>query len=71
MTTQGWRTRRRSSDGSSAGLLEAFDVDASINEERVDEDTIELQVEGGDLGLLVGPRGNTLQAIQELSRTVI
>jgi spoIIIJ-associated protein len=53
------------------GLLDAFDLDASINEERVDEDTIELHVEGTDLGLLVGPKGNTLQAIQELSRTVI
>ena len=53
------------------GLLDAFDLEASIEEERVDEDTIELHVEGSDLGLLVGPKGNTLQAIQELSRTVI
>jgi spoIIIJ-associated protein len=53
------------------GLLEAFDFDATIAEERLDDDTIELQVEGSDLGLLVGPKGQTLQAIQELSRTVI
>jgi spoIIIJ-associated protein len=53
------------------GLLEAFDVEASITEERLDEDTIELKVEGADLGLLVGPKGQTLQAIQELSRTAI
>lgn len=53
------------------GLLEAFDVDASISERRVDEDTIELKVDGSDLGLLIGPKGQTLQAIHELSRTVI
>lgn len=53
------------------GLLDAFDIDASISEERVDDDTIELQVQGSDLGLLVGPKGQTLQAIHELSRTVI
>ena len=53
------------------GLLEAFDFDATIAEERLDDETIELQVEGSDLGLLVGPKGQTLQAIQELSRTVI
>ena len=53
------------------GLLGAFDLDAEISEERVDDDTIEVRVDGTDLGLLVGPKGNTLQAIQELSRTVI
>ena len=30
-----------------------------------------MRVEGADLGLLVGPKGNTLTAIQELSRTVV
>ncbi len=53
------------------GLLEAFDLDATIADERIDDDTIEVRVDGADLGLLVGPKGNTLQAIQELSRTVI
>lgn len=53
------------------GLLQAFDLDASISEERVDDDIIELHVQGPDLGLLIGPKGQTLQAIHELSRTVI
>ena len=53
------------------GLVNAFDLDATIDHERIDDETIEVRVDGPDLGLLVGPKGNTLQAIQELSRTVI
>ncbi|HEY2812946.1 MAG TPA: RNA-binding cell elongation regulator Jag/EloR [Acidimicrobiales bacterium] len=53
------------------GLVDAFDFDASIVDEKIDEDTIELRVEGEDLGLLIGPKGQTLQAVQELARTVV
>jgi len=53
------------------GLVESFDFDATISEEKVDDDTIELRVEGDDLGLLIGPKGQTLQAVQELARTVV
>jgi spoIIIJ-associated protein len=53
------------------GLIDAFDFDATINEEKVDDDTIELRAEGTDLGLLIGPKGQTLQAVQELARTVV
>ena len=53
------------------GLVEAFDLDFELREERVDDDTIELAVEGDDLGLLIGPKGQTLQAVQELARTVV
>ncbi len=53
------------------GLLDAFDLDAEINEVRIDDETIELHIEGEELGLLVGPKGQTLQAIHELSRTIV
>jgi spoIIIJ-associated protein len=53
------------------GLVDAFDLEAEITEERIDDDTIELQVNGSELGLLVGPKGQTLQAIHELSRTIV
>ena len=53
------------------GLIDAFDFDATINDEKVADDTIELRVEGADLGLLIGPKGQTLQAVQELARTVV
>ena len=53
------------------GLVDAFDLDATFEEERLDEDTIELKVVGDNLGLLIGPKGQTLQSVQELARTVV
>ena len=53
------------------GLVDAFDLDATFEQERVDEDTIELKVVGDNLGLLIGPKGQTLQSVQELARTVV
>jgi len=53
------------------GLLEAFGVDGNVHKERVDDETIEVRVEGEDLGLLIGPKGQTLNAIQDLGRTVV
>lgn len=53
------------------GLLEAFDVDGDIELGRVDDDTLEVQVTGSELGLLIGPKGQTLMAVQELTRTVV
>ena len=38
---------------------------------RVDDGTILLAVEGEGLGILVGPRGSTLQAVEELARAVV
>jgi len=36
----------------------------------VDGDDIEVHLNGSDLGLLVGPRGSTLQAVQDITRVV-
>lgn len=52
------------------GLLSAFDLDGEIVSEKVDEDTVEIDIQGEKLGILIGPRGNTLQAMYDLSRTV-
>lgn len=49
------------------GLLDAFDLDGAI-EVRQDGDDIEVLVTGDDLGLLIGPKGNTLLAVQDLVR---
>jgi spoIIIJ-associated protein len=46
-------------------------VAGDINRSKIDDDTVELSVEGGDLGLLIGPKGQTLTAVHELSRTVL
>ena len=53
------------------GVLDAFGFDADISRTAVDDETIELDIVGDDLGLLIGPKGRTLGALQELSRTVV
>ena len=58
-------------EGFLGGLVDAFGVEATIRRDQVDDETIELDLTGDDLGLLIGPKGRTLWAIQELSRTVV
>jgi spoIIIJ-associated protein len=53
-----------------AGLVAAIGLQGEIDS-SVDDDTIELRVEGTELGLLVGPKGATLSAIAELTRAVV
>ena len=53
------------------GLIDAFGAKADVASRFEDEDTVLVDVTGDDLGLLVGPRGVTLAAIEELVRTVV
>jgi spoIIIJ-associated protein len=53
------------------GLVEAFGAKADVASNLEDEDTVLVDVTGENLGLLVGPRGVTLAAIEELVRTVV
>jgi spoIIIJ-associated protein len=53
------------------GLVEEMDLDAEVNVNPIDEETVELRVDGNDLGLLIGARGATLLAVQDLTRTVV
>ena len=55
------------------GVLSTFDMTGSVSvvEEGADDDAIEMSVTGEELGLLVGQKGNTLSALQELTRTVV
>jgi spoIIIJ-associated protein len=53
------------------GLVEALAVDAEVSTRREDDDVVIVDIDGSDLGLLVGPKGATLQAIEELVRTVV
>ncbi len=48
-------------------LVAAFGLSGTVAL-REDGDDLELTVSGSDLGLMVGPRGNTLLAIQDLTR---
>lgn len=52
------------------GLLDAMDADGDVAAAIV-EDRLEVSISGADSGLLIGKRGQTLDAIQELLRTVI
>ena len=49
------------------GLLDAFGATGTV-ELVEDGDDLEVRVHGEELGLLVGPRGSTLQAVQDLAR---
>ncbi len=53
------------------GLTQAFGLEATVAVRTIDDETVELAVDGSDLGILVGPRGTTLAAIQEVTRTVV
>lgn len=53
------------------GLLGSFELSGQVGSEELDEETVEVAVTGSDLGLLIGPKGQTLTAIQELTRTVV
>jgi spoIIIJ-associated protein len=53
------------------GLLDALGADATVSSRIVEDETIEVAVTGGELGLLIGQKGQTLAAVQELTRTVV
>ena len=53
------------------GLLTAFQVDGDVEVRAVDDDTVELAVDAQEPGLLIGPGGATLTALQEVTRTVV
>jgi spoIIIJ-associated protein len=54
-----------------AGLIGELGLQAEVSSRLVDEDTAEVVVDGQELGVLVGPGGATLAALQELARTFV
>jgi spoIIIJ-associated protein len=52
------------------GLVDTFDLGARVKS-VIDDDVVVVEVTGDNLGLLVGPKGATLHAIEELVRTVV
>jgi spoIIIJ-associated protein len=53
------------------GLVDAFALQGAVTVAIVDDDTLEAKVDGDDLGLLIGPKGLTLQSVQELTRAIL
>ena len=54
-----------------AGLLSEYGMEGSVECRLLDEETVEIAAMGTDLGILVGPRGTTLSALQDLTRAVV
>lgn len=53
------------------GLVRELGLSASVSVKVLDEETAEVAVDGPELGILIGPGGATLAALQELARTVV
>lgn len=53
------------------GFVDRLGVDASVSSESRLDGFLELDISGDGLGLLIGPRGTTLLALQEITRTVV
>ncbi|HXW34637.1 MAG TPA: RNA-binding cell elongation regulator Jag/EloR [Acidimicrobiales bacterium] len=53
------------------GLVKEIGLDASVTSRVVDTDTATVEVTGDELGILIGPGGATLSALQELTRTYV
>jgi spoIIIJ-associated protein len=53
------------------GLLDALDVAGAVRTGRTDDEGIALDIDGDGLGLLVGPKGATLAALEELTRAAV
>jgi spoIIIJ-associated protein len=53
------------------GLLDALDVAGSVRTGRTEDEGIALDIDGDGLGLLVGPKGATLAAVEELTRAAV
>ena len=54
-----------------AGLIDSFGIDATVTTARTVEGALEVVVDGDEVGLLIGRRGTTLAAIEELLRVVV
>ena len=53
-----------------SGLLEAMSLEATVDA-SVEPDRAVIEVNGADLGVLIGRRGQTLDALQEVTRTAV
>lgn len=54
-----------------ADLLHELELAGTVAVDHLDEDSMELSVNGDNLGTLVGSKGSVLSAVQELTRAVV
>jgi spoIIIJ-associated protein len=55
----------------SRGLVERFGLSATVAASTEGDDDVTVDIQGDDLGLLIGPKAATVDAIQELVRTAV
>ncbi|HEV3363137.1 MAG TPA: RNA-binding cell elongation regulator Jag/EloR [Acidimicrobiia bacterium] len=53
------------------GLVERFGLPATVSARAEGDDDVTVDIQGTDLGLLIGPRAATVDAVQELVRTAV
>lgn len=53
------------------GVIRALDLDAAARAEASSQDEVHVAVDGADAGLLLGVKGATLAALQELTRSAL
>jgi spoIIIJ-associated protein len=56
------------------GFLDVLGLTATVTSREIDAETVELSIDADpptELGVLVGPKGTTLAALQEVTRTVV
>ena len=53
------------------GLVERFGLPATVSARAEGDDDVTVDIQGSDLGLLIGPKAATVDALQELVRTAV
>lgn len=53
------------------GLTDRFGLTAEVVAQQNGEDSVDISLTGQGLGILIGPKGSTLVALQDLTRTVV
>ncbi|MDA8080505.1 MAG: Jag N-terminal domain-containing protein [Actinomycetota bacterium] len=54
-----------------AGILNEIGLEGTVAVQGIEDETINISVTGAELGLLIGPRGTVLSAVQDMTRTVV
>ncbi|MCA1840646.1 MAG: KH domain-containing protein, partial [Actinobacteria bacterium] len=52
------------------GILDSIDLEGEVTVE-IEDDSLVAEIKGADVGVLIGRKGQTLDAIQELLRSVV
>lgn len=70
MTTVPVQAQAEAAEEFLRGLLHEMGAAATVSS-RTDDGSIDVEVTGEELGTLIGPKGTTLLALQELTRTIL